>query len=958
MKIGHKLYIAFGMVIFIMMTGSFFSAQITQTFLRQSLGEHHQLLARETMDKIDREIHHRIEEISQHGSDLILQEAVRESNLAFAAMVDRQGWIMKQDQEWRAAPEGTPTPFMQTLMNNRLAEELREKQKFYEHEWGYAVYPEMFITNKHGAIIATTGRTSDYFQADEDWYQRATSQKKYLVTDVEYDESAKTYAVNIVVKLQDENREFAGTLKAVLNIDTIKSIINQEPDHDSGMMGHDQHPDMHFKLLTKDGRLIFSSGSSLPFLSDLSDDDFMRQIRNGPPDGFFVMACEESGKKNELFSYTRSRGYHHFKGLGWILTIEHGAEEIFAPVYRLKQYLWVITAAVALIGFVLTFRFSRSITQPVLKLCAAASSIGHGDLDTEIPAETNDEIGTLAQTFKIMTLELKSSQAKHIEAREYTDNIMRSMLDCLIILSPDGYILSVNRPTCTLLEYQEEELTRLSVKDIFAQGKKFGDAILAELIKQETIKNLDVTFQTRNKVILPISLNTSLMRDPRNRLQAIILVARDMRDSKLLEKLRVTTQQLELKIVEHQQAKKALQQRTHDLNERVKEINCLYQISNLFKDPNISLDEILKKSVELMPPAWLYPEITCARIKHDNKTYQSKNFSESAWRQAQAITVDQHDIGCVEVFYLQEMPTLDEGPFIREERSLINAIAKRFSDAIEYQRLHQEKSKMQSFVYQQEKLASIGQLAAGIAHEINNPVGFISSNLHTLKKYAAKLNEFTAAQTKALASATRDDETLPLRKELKIDTILNDLNSLVDESLEGATRITEIVRNLKNFSRVDEAKFQEADINQCLENTIKVLWNELKYKTELIKEYGELPLIKCYPQQLNQVFLNLLLNAAQAIAKTGKIRIKTWTEAQKICISISDTGAGIAPENLTRLFEPFFTTKEVGHGTGLGLSIADDIIRKHNGKISVVSELGKGTCFTIKIPRLPVNDAT
>jgi two-component system NtrC family sensor kinase len=173
---------------------------------------------------------------------------------------------------------------------------------------------------------------------------------------------------------------------------------------------------------------------------------------------------------------------------------------------------------------------------------------------------------------------------------------------------------------------------------------------------------------------------------------------------------------------------------------------------------------------------------------------------------------------------------------------------------------------------------------------------------------------------------------------------------LIHESKEGTERVREIVQNLKNFSRSEDVDRKEADINECLENTIKVIWNELKYKAKVIKEYGELSPIVCFPQQLNQVFMNFLVNAVQAIEKEGEITIKTWQDGANIMVAISDTGSGIAKENIPKLFEPFFTTKEVGKGTGLGLSIAHDIIKNHNGEIRVESAVGKGTTFTVVLP--------
>lgn len=271
----------------------------------------------------------------------------------------------------------------------------------------------------------------------------------------------------------------------------------------------------------------------------------------------------------------------------------------------------------------------------------------------------------------------------------------------------------------------------------------------------------------------------------------------------------------------------------------------------------------------------------------------------------------------------------------------------------ELKNAYRELKETQTKILQQEKMASIGQLAAGVAHEINNPMAFISSNLGTLEKYVDRLNEFIHIQSEAIASleSAERKESVRVKKEaLKLDFILEDIKELVKESLEGSERVRKIVQGLKTFARVDEAEYKYADINECIESTINIVWNELKYKAALKKDFGDLPQTKCYPQQLNQVFMNLLVNGAHAIEKQGEITIKTWPENGSIFVAISDTGWGIPEENLPKIFEPFFTTKEVGKGTGLGLSIVYEIVKKHKGEITVQSKVGRGTTFVVKLP--------
>jgi two-component system NtrC family sensor kinase len=301
-------------------------------------------------------------------------------------------------------------------------------------------------------------------------------------------------------------------------------------------------------------------------------------------------------------------------------------------------------------------------------------------------------------------------------------------------------------------------------------------------------------------------------------------------------------------------------------------------------------------------------------------------------------------------------------PFRDRSRDEISGVVITLHDTTEVKRFTRELEKAysdlkatQAKVIQQEKMASIGQLAAGVAHEINNPMGFILSNLNTLGKYVSRLDDFIKAQSDLIGSIPDEVAVSAVRakrKDLKVDYILEDTRELLKESLEGAERVRTIVQNLKTFSRVDEAEAKPTDINECITSTINIVWNELKYKTNLTKELGDVPLTRCRPQQINQVIMNLLVNAAQAIEKQGEITVRTWHDDSSVFLSVSDNGCGIPPEILNRIFEPFFTTKEVGKGTGLGLSITYDIIKSHNGEISVESRPGEGTNFTVRLPIL------
>jgi signal transduction histidine kinase len=273
---------------------------------------------------------------------------------------------------------------------------------------------------------------------------------------------------------------------------------------------------------------------------------------------------------------------------------------------------------------------------------------------------------------------------------------------------------------------------------------------------------------------------------------------------------------------------------------------------------------------------------------------------------------------------------------------------------LELQALNEKLAGAQSQLLQSEKMASVGQLAAGVAHEINNPIGYVRSNLTSLTTYLQKilsvLNAYEQLEKSLFEAPPQLTKVRVLKQEVELDFILEDIINLLAESVEGLTRVENIVKDLKDFSHLDQADWQEADVHACIDSTLKVVAHELKYKCELIKEYGDLPLIQCLPFQLKQVFMNLLLNAAYSIERTGIITIRTGREGEQVWITIGDTGKGIDPSHINRIFEPFFTTKPVGVGVGLGLSVSYSIITKHSGTLEVASEIDKGTSFTVRLP--------
>ncbi|MCE1241317.1 MAG: PAS domain S-box protein [Azonexaceae bacterium] len=285
------------------------------------------------------------------------------------------------------------------------------------------------------------------------------------------------------------------------------------------------------------------------------------------------------------------------------------------------------------------------------------------------------------------------------------------------------------------------------------------------------------------------------------------------------------------------------------------------------------------------------------------------------------------------------------------------------ADTLDEQRqLNRRLEEANNQLLQSEKMASIGQLAAGIAHELNNPIGFVHSNLGTLDSYLhdlmALIDAYQAAVDAQGEAFSQRTSLAQMREERDFEFVRDDIFKLLAESKDGLSRVGKIVQDLKTFSRVGEQEWQEADLHQGIDSTLNIVWNELKYKCRIVKEYGDLPAVFCLISQLNQVFMNLLVNAGHAIEDKGTITIRTRRlDGERVSIEISDTGSGIARENLRRIFEPFFTTKPVGKGTGLGLSVSYSIVQRHHGRIEVDSEPGRGTTFRVILPIHPPPDA-
>lgn len=355
------------------------------------------------------------------------------------------------------------------------------------------------------------------------------------------------------------------------------------------------------------------------------------------------------------------------------------------------------------------------------------------------------------------------------------------------------------------------------------------------------------------------------------------------------------------------------------LRERVKELTCLYGIARLVERPGISLEAILQGIVELLPPAWLYPEIASARIVLAGRAYSTSGFQESRWRQTANIVVNRERQGVLEVVYTEEKPELDDGPFLREEQVLTDTVAREVAVIVEQKQAEEERLEFQEQLRHADRLATIGQLAAGIAHELNEPLGNILGFAQLAKKYPR----------------------LPKQAEEDMEKIVN-----------ACLYSREVVKKLLIFTRQMPSRKTEVNLNQLIEEGLGFFESRCaKEGIELVRVLSpDLPKIVVDPAQLTQVLVNLVVNAIQAIPEGGSITVQTLTCENHISLTVEDTGIGMSEDVQQKVFLPFFTTKDINQGTGLGLAVVHGIVTSHGGSIRVKSEVGCGTRFEIQLP--------
>lgn len=389
MKIRKKLTLGYISITVLMAAIGYLSSSISQQALKEAIGKHSVSLAQQILDNIDHTLNNRIENLLSASRDPDLQQTLEKSNAYFSQMENRDNFIRQQDRSWTTGNDQNIDTFIDQLCHNGLAMELKAVMMFYQLNHGYSVFPEIFVTNRYGAIIATTGKTTDYYQADEEWYQLAKKQENFWVGNIEYDQSTATYACSLVINLHDTAGQFSGLIKIIWNIEEIINIVRNAEKQ----VVHENQTTQQFILVNRENHLIYSTNgpSSLEQLPPATlvnldlphEQSYFITETNNPP-----------GEK--LVSYAHSRGYRHFPGMDWILLITCDTRDAFAPVTRLKEIALICFLAALVLIFFLGNFLTRLITQPITQLIEATQQIGRGKANISENIKSTEEFHALA----------------------------------------------------------------------------------------------------------------------------------------------------------------------------------------------------------------------------------------------------------------------------------------------------------------------------------------------------------------------------------------------------------------------------------------------------------------------------------------------------------------------------------------------------------------------------------
>ncbi len=914
MKIIQKFYLIFSLIFLLILSGGYLSIKTSERILEKSIEEHSLLFASEVHEKIDRNIQRRIEIFQEYSHDLILREGIIQSNKEFEKLENIREYIDEKDREWTFAAKETITPFMRTMMNNRLAGELSEKYTYYNKKYAYPIFGEIIVTNKFGANVAITGKTTDYRQDDEEWWQVAKRDDVY-VKDVEFDDSAGVYSIDIGIGIKDGEGNFIGVFKIIYNI---QDVINELKNMSKSEL-FKKHKSAKYTLVTRDVNVIFST-ENYKLLQGLT----LVEPHSHVTDELSLVEKRKLSHGNRLMIHSHSKGYKDFKSLGWISIVEFDTDEIYLPIEQLKKSAGLITVLVALLAAIIGIFISRNIRKPIVKLSNAVKKIGAGKRDVQLELKTNDEIGELAESFKKMMENLVTTTAsrdellEEIKRREKTERELResraSLAEAQRVAHLGFWDWDIKR---NILHWSDETYRIFGItKETFeATHEAFMNSVHPN--DQELVtKSVDAALYKRSpydiehRIVLP---------DGQKRVvhgKAMVTYSEEGLPIRMLGTV--------LNITEQKLAEQKLRLTQFAIDRAVScafwmgpDAKFIYVNNVACKKLGYTREELLSMSVhDIGPdfPAERWPEHWVDLKENTTLTFESRHQRKDG------------TVFPVEIManFLEFEGKEYNCAFARDitERKIAEEKLKDFAEELEWKNLTLEQAKDEA-----EKATELkDKFVSLVVHDLKSPLTSITGFLQLIR-----------------------DEADPSNTEQKamFDIILDSSNKMI-ETIDGLLDLS----RLKAGHIIPNKEFIEA------RSLVKAVINRLAH---LASEKG-IELINDIPQEtrLNAdyelffgVIQNLLSNAIKFCKRGDQITIFLPLDS-KSAVAVKDTGVGIQEELLPDLFKHHVKTSTHGtaaeKGTGMGLPFAHEIMKAHGGILTVQSEAGKGSVFCAELP--------
>ncbi len=873
--------------------------------IRDAIGRDFRQIAIEAAGKVELQVMQGVSEARQLATIPILRGTVIDSNRSYAgrdhAAIRRI--VREWERRWAMRPRQDQYPaFINKMATDYLNEWLRIRK---------AEYVAIFVTDGQGALVVSSTPQAKYDQSQAQWWKAAFNGGKgqIYVSNLVFDEKLGFHVLDVAVPVLDDSQKVAvGAVNVRLRRDELFKAIQEVRIGEQG----------HAMLLSTAGRPLIC-----PVLSPdkhTINASLMRQITQ-PTAGWVVAEDDSHGGKNAIVGYAPvrfpvalARESLGGNGVQWIAFVRQDPKETFAP---LNQLIWKVSAGaigVFLLMLVAGRFLARRIVRPIQVLQEGAALIGRGELNHRLDITTGDEIEKLADSFNRMAASLRqhTEGLEHEVARRTRDLrasqerykiLFDEAADSVIMVNPGGGIIASNRRQEAILKYPEEQLV----------GRRFIDLILPKYqpsvaaLMQEVLKGATKTPTVEVKVFdragRPVSMELDLTGIGAGPMTYIMVQLRDITERKVLERqLQEYSESLEVKVQERTREIEETKTYLENLLENANDVIYTLDLDQRFTYVNSKVESWGYRKEDLIGR----PYLSLMSKRHRGKRLRTTL-----------------DIGTKQAYEVEILNKTGEPRNALVSVSPLRDNSGQIVGVLGIARDITEKKRLEQQVLNAEKLASIGKLAAGVAHEINNPLGGILNCLYNLRKKSVSLDR----ATEYLASME-----------------------------EGLRRVQKIVRQLLDFSQQHDPELTPTEVNAIIERVLTLTSYAFEgTRVRLHRELGhELPPLLADRHMLEQVLMNLILNAVQAIRGEGVVTVRSGHDGPWCTIEVEDTGSGIPPDVLPKIFDPFFTTKGQGEGTGLGLSVSLGIVERHGGEIAVKSQVGRGTTFIVRLPAISV----